>query len=88
VKWAEEGAMIRMEKKTRLRPEEIIGRAVNFFGENGEQLAERDRGRCCIYFEGGGGYVAVSVVEEKKIRTIDVETREFEYQVKRFLETL
>jgi hypothetical protein len=44
--------------------------------------------RCCICFEGGGGYVAVSVVEESKMRTVDVETREFEYQVTRFLETL
>jgi len=80
--------MIRMTKQTRLKPEEIIARAVKFFGENGEQLDEKDRSRCCIYFEGGGGYVAVSIVEERSARTIDVETREFEYQVKRFLEAL
>ena len=80
--------MIRMAKQTRLNTEEIIARAVEFFGENGEQLDERDRGRCCINFEGGGGYVAISIVEESKKRTVDVETREYEYQVKRFLETL
>jgi len=80
--------MIHMAKQSRLKPEEIIDRAVIFFGEKGEQLDERERSRCCIYFEGGGGYVAVSVVEEPNIRTIDVESREFEYQVKRFLETL
>ena len=80
--------MIRMVKQTRLKPEEIIDRAVEFFGENGEQLDERDRNPCCVYFEGGGGYVAVSIVEESKKRTVDVETREFEYQVKGFLKML
>jgi hypothetical protein len=80
--------MIRMAKQTRLNPEDIIARAVEFFGEKGEQLDERDRSRCCIYFEGGGGYVAISIVEESKKRTLDVETREYEYQVKRFLKTL
>jgi hypothetical protein len=43
---------------------------------------------CCISFEGAGRYVAVSVVDEEKYRITDVETREFEYQVKRFLETI
>ena len=77
-----------MAKQTRLKPEEIIARAVEFFGEKGEQLDERDRNQCCVYFEGGGGNVAISIVDESKKRTLDVETREFEYQVKRFLTTL
>ena len=80
--------MIRMAKQTRLKREEIIARAVEFFGENGEQLDEKDRNPCCIYFEGGGGYVAISIAEESKKRTLDIETREFEYQVKRFLKSL
>jgi hypothetical protein len=77
-----------MAKQTRLNPEDIIARAVEFFGEKGEQLEERDRSRCCIYFEGGGGYVSISIVEDGKKRTLDVETREYEYQVKRFLKSL
>lgn len=80
--------MIRIAKKTGLKPEEIITRAVEFFGEKGEQLNEKDRNRCCIYFEGGGGFISISVVEENEMRTVDVETREFEYQAKRFLETI
>jgi hypothetical protein len=39
-------------------------------------------------FEGGGGYVAVSIVDEDNHRIVDVETREFESQAKRFLERL
>jgi hypothetical protein len=51
-------------------------------------LQEKERNPCCISFEGAGGYVAVSVVDDDKHRTVDVETREFEYQVKRFLEKI
>ena len=77
--------MIRITKQTRLKPQDIIERASNFFGKEGEALEEKQRNPCCISFEGAGGYVTVSVIEEDKYRTIDVETREFEYQAKQFL---
>lgn len=80
--------MIRISKQTRLKPEDIIIKADQFFGNKGEQLEETERNPCCISFEGSGGYVSISIVEESGTRTVDAETREFEYQVKRFLETL
>ena len=80
--------MIRITRQTRLKPAAIIDRASDYFGEGGEGLEENERSLCCISFEGAGGYVAVAVVDEDKHRLIDVETREFEYQVKRFLERL
>ena len=80
--------MIRMAKQTHLEPEEIIARAVEFFGEKGERLKERERGQCCVYFEGGGGYVAISIAEKSKKSNLDIETREYEYQVRRFLKTI
>ena len=51
-------------------------------------MEEKERNPCCISFEGAGGYVAVSIVDEDNHRMVDVETREFEYQAKRFLERL
>ena len=80
--------MIRITKQTRLKSPDIILRASDFFGQNGEGLEEKERNPCCVSFEGAGGYVAVSVVDGDKHRTVDVETREFEYQVKRFLEKI
>ena len=80
--------MLRIAKQTRLKPPEIIVRASEFFGKGGKGLEETERNPCCVSFEGAGGYVAVSVVDEDKHRTIDVETREFEYQVKRFLQKI
>jgi hypothetical protein len=80
--------MIRIAKQTRLTPEEIIERASEYFGKGGQELTETQRNLCCISFEGVGGYVAVSVVDEDRHRTVDVESREFEYQARRFLEKL
>jgi hypothetical protein len=80
--------MIRIAKQTKLEPNDIIERASKFFGDDGEKLQEKERNTCCITFEGAGGYVTVSVADEDKFRTVDVETREFEYQVKQFLEKI
>ncbi|MGD2185424.1 MAG: hypothetical protein PVI71_04815 [Desulfobacterales bacterium] len=80
--------MIRIGKQTQLKPEDIIAKAIKFFGKEGEQLEEKERYPCCVSFEGSGGYISISVVDKHKSRTVDVETREFEYQAKRFIEML
>jgi hypothetical protein len=80
--------MIRISKKCRLSPAEIIARASRYFGKGGEGLDETERGPCCVSFSGAGGYVTVMVVEEKDQREVDVESREFEYHAKRFLESI
>ena len=80
--------MIRIAKQTRLAPEDIIERASKYFGKGGEELQETQRNPCCISFEGAGGYVSVSVVDEAEHRNVDVESREFEYQARRFLEKI
>jgi hypothetical protein len=80
--------MIRIAKQTQFQPEEIIVKAVKFFGKEGGQLEEKERTACGVSFEGSGGYVAISVSEENKLRTVDIETREFEYAAKRFIQML
>ena len=80
--------MIRISKNTRLNRDKIFAKAEEFFGEKGECLVETDRTPCCISFSGGGGYVAITVVEAQQKSSVDVETREFDYQAKRFLELL
>jgi hypothetical protein len=80
--------MIRIAKKTRLNTDEILAKASRYFGKGGEGLDEMERGPCCISFGGGGGYVTVTVFEKTEQQEVEVETREFEYQVKRFLESL
>ena len=83
--------MIKIAKQTGLAPEEVINQASKFFGKGGEGLEENEQNSCrpCrISFEGGGGYVSISIYDEEKHRMVDVETREFEYQAKQFLTKL
>jgi len=71
--------------KTNLSPEESIERARAFFGEGGLGLESNERGPCCLTFEGGGGHVTVTASAEEKKTTIELETREWDYHVKRFI---
>lgn len=80
--------MIRISKKSRLAVDEVLAKASRYFGKAGEGLEETERGSCCISFAGAGGYVTVTVAEENNQREVDVESREFEYQARRFLESV
>jgi uncharacterized protein (AIM24 family) len=74
--------------ETKLSSEEAIEAAVTYFGEGGLGLRAEEQGPCCAYFEGGGGFVRVTVSEGEKRTTVDLETREWNYQVKRFMQEI
>lgn len=80
--------MIHITKETTRSADDILGRASDFFGSQGLGLEEKERNSCCIAFEGGGGYVSITVVEAAGKRDVDVESREWDYQVKEFLGTI
>ena len=80
--------MIRISKQSRMNTSEILAKASRYFGKGGEGLDETESGPCCISFSGAGGYVTVMVSEEKDERAVDVESREFDYPAKRFLESV
>ena len=80
--------MIRITKETTHSADEVMRRASDFFGPKGLGLEEKARNECCTSFEGGGGYVLVTVVDGEGKRDVDIESKEWEYQVKRFLETI
>ena len=82
------GAMLRFSRNTRLTRDKIMAKAEKFFGLEGEWLVEKDRSPCCVSFVGGGGYLVITIIEEQKMRVVDVETKEFDFQAKRFLELL
>jgi hypothetical protein len=83
-----DGDMIRITKETTLSADDVLRRASDFFGTQGLGLEEKERNSCCIAFEGGGGYVSISLVEAGGKRDVDAESREWEYQAKEFLETI
>jgi hypothetical protein len=78
--------LMRYETTTTLAPEAALAAAEQFFG--GEfGLTVRQRAPQVIGFEGGGGHVLVSVTAEHPT-TLELETREWDRQVTRFMEQL
>ena len=79
-----------VSKNTGESPESIIEKAAKYFGEGGLGLRLVERGRLCISFEGGGGYVTISYEgrTQDQDAAVDVQTREWDYHAKEFLATL
>jgi len=80
--------MLNLEVKTKLSKEEVKFRVKKFFGEGGHGLKLSDESADCLSFEGGGGYVSVTVLPEGDRTRIDLVTQEWDYQVKEFALTV
>ena len=79
--------MIRMGKKSKLLPSELVQRAIVFFGPSGAGLGVVDQADCCARFQGGGGYVYVQsvAIDDQGGSNVTVEGREWEDQIKQFM---
>ena len=68
--------MIVLGKETKKKRDELLKKAKSFFGPGGEGLTISSEGNCCITFDGGGGFVTVTITEEESGHTrIKVESR-------------
>jgi hypothetical protein len=80
-------AQISLETKSKLSPEKVILRAEAYFGdEYGLEVTERSE--CCIRLEGGGGYVSISVEPEGNLTKVDLEGREWTFELERFMASI
>ena len=77
--------MIKISKESKLKPGEVIKRAVAFYGPKGYGLEVKEEDKCNAYFEGGGGSVRVSAATDKKGSSVDIESVEWDYQSREFL---
>jgi hypothetical protein len=78
------------EKKVKKDKKEIIEKAKTFFGPGGLALTIASDDECCITFEGGGGHVTVTLTEQEGSpeTTVEVQTREWDFQAKKFLQII
>lgn len=77
--------MLKIATKTKLSPEEAIKRAVEFFGPGGYGLEIKNQTPDGASFEGGGGGVEVTACTEEKRTSVELFSREWDYQVKEFI---
>jgi hypothetical protein len=71
--------------RTKLSPEGAVDKAVSYFGEEGLGLEITDRGERCVNFKGGGGHVDIVTCRDKGKTEVDIDTREWDIQVKSFM---
>ena len=77
--------MLKIATKTKLNPEKAIEKAVEFFGPKGYKLEVKEQSEGCATFEGGGGGVEVTACAEEKGSTVELLSREWDYQVREFI---
>lgn len=79
--------MLHIGKMTNQPPGEIIDEAIAYFGPGGAGLDVQSRGPNSVGFTGGGGFVLVQVApkDEGKKTEVDIQSREWDYDVRRFL---
>jgi len=75
--------MARYGKNSRKKPEQVIAAAVKFFV--GVGMESKDATPGCARFEGAGGFVAISTCPKGRGSEVELETREWDLQVREFL---
>ena len=82
--------MIAIGKESRFAPSEVVETAVRFFGPSGIGMDVVERGGCCARFKGGDGYVFVWAADARGQTSseVTVEGREWNYQIKQFMEEI
>ena len=77
--------MARYGKESKLSLTKVTEKALQFFGPGGVGLEVKEQGENCALFEGGGGHVFFQACEKDGGAEVDLETREWDYQVKQFM---
>ena len=77
---------MRYEVATKLSPQEAIAYAKDYFGPQGVGLAIMDENDLCITLHGGGGHVSVVACPGEKKTTLELQTREWDYPVRQFMQ--
>lgn len=80
---------MRYTVKTKLDADKVYQQAEAFFGPegNGMEMTEGTPG-CCAHFQTNLGYVHMDIREEEKKTAVDLETHEYDIQVRSFMNKL
>ena len=80
--------MLRIATKTKLTPEEVIKKAIKFFGPEGYKLKITSKMETSATFDGGGGSIEVSACADSSKTAVDFLSREWDFQVKEFIKAI
>ncbi len=76
---------MRYQVQTALTPEEVFAQAMTYFGPKGTGLTLISQTSLGLVFQGGGGYVALSVRPGAEATLVELETRAWDSPVQQFI---
>jgi hypothetical protein len=79
--------MLKLDVTTKLKPEQVIERALDFFGA-GYGLEVTEHSASCVTFRGSGGGVTVNVSPASERTLVDLESREWDSVIRDFAEEI
>ena len=77
---------MRYEVTTKLSPQQALAYAKDYFGPQGVGLEVIDEEETSVTLQGGGGHVSVVACPGEKKTTLELETREWDYPVRQFMQ--
>jgi hypothetical protein len=80
--------MLKVGKASKHSPQEVMQKAIEFFGPSGLQLEIKEHSDRHLRFEGGGGFVEIQLNFAGQTLEAELLTQQWEYQVKEFLAKL
>lgn len=80
--------MERIATNTKFPPEEVIKRAVAFFGPAGLTLKVIEQSSNCAFFESGSGSVKISACPEGGRTSVEFVSQEWDSEVEEFIEKI
>jgi hypothetical protein len=80
-----ETTMARYGRESKLKPLTVLKRAVAFWGPDGIGLEVQSQSLTSVHFAGSGGHVSIQVRKSERGSEVELETREWDYQVQKFM---
>ena len=77
--------MLRIATETKLTPQQVMQKAISFFGPDGLKLGITGQTETEISFEGSEGFVTMAAGVKKSKTSVEFTTREWESQVEQFI---
>jgi len=77
-------------KESRVSADKVMEKALKFFSSKPLNLKLRDQNEncTCASFEGGDSFITITVNNTVKGSDVTLETREWDYWVKKFIESI
>lgn len=80
--------MLRIATKTKMTPEEVIEKAIIYFGIDGYKLEITSQTDTSATFKGDGGSIEMIACKENGKTNVEFLSREWDYQVKEFIKAI